>query len=75
MSYASGILDDPLCRPENEPNHGVVVIGYGLDNESGQEYWLIKNSWGTEWGSSGYVKLARNKNMCNILYDPVYAML
>ena len=35
-------------------NHAVLLVGYNDE----QEYFLIKNSWGTEWGENGYVKIA-----------------
>ena len=49
-------------------DHGVLAVGYGTLN--GQEYFLVKNSWGADWGDNGYVKIAPNQ--CGILMDPSY---
>jgi cathepsin H len=43
-------------------NHAVLAVGYGVEN--GVPYWLIKNSWGADWGADGYFKMEMGKNMC-----------
>lgn len=54
-------------------------MGYGSEianNGEFMDYWLLKNSWGTWWGLSGYVKVARNKgNICHIATDCTYPVL
>jgi len=45
-------------------NHAVSVVGYGTENDV--DYWLIKNSHGTDWGDKGYFKLARGSGQCGI---------
>lgn len=53
--YQSGVFTG---RCGTNLDHGVVVVGYGSEN--GVDYWLVRNSWGTNWGEDGYFKLERN---------------
>ncbi|XP_056141932.1 cathepsin S, ortholog2, tandem duplicate 1 [Lampris incognitus] len=70
--FHSGVYDDPHCS--QEVNHGVLVVGYGTLN--GQDYWLVKNSWGTPFGDHGYVRMSRNKkNQCGIALYGTYPIM
>lgn len=63
--YEQGLYYDETCNSEN-PDHGALVVGYGT-TESGDDYWIVKNSWGGNWGLKGYVLMARNRgNHCGI---------
>lgn len=73
--YFDGLYTEPFCyKTYKGINHGVAVVGYGSGapetSEDTQDYWLIKNSWGTEWGVNGYIYFARNNdNMCAVATD------
>ncbi|XP_069041514.1 cathepsin S-like [Lepisosteus oculatus] len=69
-NYRGGVYYDPQCN-SGKVNHAVLVVGYGTDQ--GQDYWLVKNSWGPYWGEKGYVRMARNRqNHCGIASFPVF---
>ena len=67
MSYTRGIVKDSDCPCSNPNrrtvNHAVTIVGYGKsdpkygDRDDCNEYWIIKNSWGPEWGESGLFRL------------------
>ena len=57
-SYAGGVIDADDCLTDcDDINHAVLIVGYGTDEATGLDYWLVRNSWGTTWGDKGYVKL------------------
>eukprot|EP00178_Gracilaria_changii_P002015 TRINITY_DN12974_c0_g2_i1.p1 TRINITY_DN12974_c0_g2~~TRINITY_DN12974_c0_g2_i1.p1 ORF type:complete len:319 (+),score=56.51 TRINITY_DN12974_c0_g2_i1:63-959(+) len=64
MSYASGVYVHTTGGRLG--GHAVHVVGWGHCEESGLDYWLIANSWGSAWGMSGYFKIARGQNECGI---------
>jgi len=67
QSYRSGVITSRLCGKKLD--HGVLAVGYGT--EDGEDYFLVKNSWGASWGSKGYVKIGQD-DVCGILDQPSY---
>ncbi|XP_068479999.1 pro-cathepsin H-like isoform X2 [Phaseolus vulgaris] len=67
--YEKGVYTSDSCGSTPlDVNHAVLAVGYGVEN--GVPYWLIKNSWGANWGDSGYFKMELGKNMwcCNLCF-------
>lgn len=77
IDYAGGIYDSSDCgNTTNDMNHAVTIVGYGTDPETRQDYWIVKNWFGTDWGEDGYIRMSRNKdNQCGIAADATYPVL
>lgn len=64
-SYRGGIMTQ--CG--NRVDHCVQAVGVDASNGG---YWKVRNSWGTSWGESGYIRLAYGQNTCDITNDPTW---
>lgn len=70
VHYKGGIYHHTGLRDSINPfeltNHAVLLVGYGRDQETGEKYWIVKNSWGAEWGEDGYFRIRRGTDECAI---------
>ena len=70
MFYEEGILSKNDCKQENV-DHSVTAVGYGSKDNT--VYFIVKNSWGDNWGEDGFVRLAAEKNgpgACGVQLEP-----
>lgn len=60
--YTGGIFttDDP--SDDEHTNHVVSIVGWGVDSETGQKFWNVRNSWGEYWGEMGFFRIDRGNN-------------
>jgi hypothetical protein len=75
-NYQSGIWDGSYiddqgnaaqCSSEiSQLNHSALLVGLEINSSTGQEYYILLNSWGTAWGENGYFRLKRTLNSCGI---------
>jgi C1A family cysteine protease len=67
--YKGGILNSKTCGTNLD--HAVTAVGYGTEN--GQDYFIVRNSWGASWGEKGYIRVAASgdgtSGVCGILLD------
>jgi len=71
--YQSGIVTDECTAMVD---HAVLIVGYGTENAT--DYWKIKNSWGSDWGEHGFIRLARgvaDKGECGVKVMPTYPVV
>jgi C1A family cysteine protease len=76
--YKSGVFTG-ICGTKLD--HGVLAVGFGTDNSTNMDYYLVKNSWGKTWGDNGYIKIAKGEKynsgsgQCGILLSASYPLL
>jgi len=61
--YSSGIMNGEGCAA-GQPDHGVTIVGWGVEGDT--KFWIVKNSWGEDWGENGYVRMVRGENACGV---------
>lgn len=75
-TYVKGdILDADTCKGATD--HVVQIVGVNTQGgeKGGKPYWIVKNSWGLEWGDQGTIHLSYGENTCNITHQPMYTTI
>jgi cathepsin L len=69
-AYESGVFNG--CNQTNpEIDHIVQAVGYGTDTATGEDYWLVRNSWSPTWGENGYIRIKRQQSpACGMDLNP-----
>jgi len=63
--YTGGVMTAWDCAWVVELDHCVQLVGYSTTDGS-TPYWIVRNSWGEDWGESGYIRLAMGDNTCGL---------
>ena len=64
-SYTGGVMTSASCSSSpRKMDHAVQLVGYSAD--AAAPYWIVRNSWNTNWGVNGFIYLAMGANTCGI---------
>ena len=77
LSYRGGIVATDACKATHahDLNHAVNLVGYGTDEESGTDYWILRNSWSDNWGEKGFFKVEIGERDCGISIDVSFPII
>jgi len=71
-SYSSGIIDPYFPNEECDPtqlDHAVLIVGWGIESSviwGDTPYWIVKNSWGSDFGENGYFRMYKGEGLCGL---------
>jgi len=71
QNYNGGVI---TSNCGNSLDHCVMVTGYA-STSGGVAFWEVRNSWGADWGESGYLRVERNQNLCGISDEVTIAII
>jgi len=70
QDYMGGILKSGCSHAAADMDHCVQLIGY---NQAGPTpYWILRNSWNTDWGIEGYIYVAIKNNLCGVANEATF---
>eukprot|EP00013_Stygamoeba_regulata_P018847 CAMPEP_0177655112 /NCGR_PEP_ID=MMETSP0447-20121125/14757_1 /TAXON_ID=0 /ORGANISM="Stygamoeba regulata, Strain BSH-02190019" /LENGTH=343 /DNA_ID=CAMNT_0019158937 /DNA_START=82 /DNA_END=1113 /DNA_ORIENTATION=+ len=64
QDYSSGVLKSDCPYAYDQLDHCVQLVGY--DKSGDTPYWIVRNSWNTDWGLEGYIHIKMGSNLCGV---------
>merc|ERR1719411_1658202 len=71
VDYRGGIFTDGTAS--RFTNHIVSIVGWGMEEEDGVKYWIVRNSWGQYWGEMGFFRVEMGKNLLGLESEVAWA--
>jgi C1A family cysteine protease len=71
--YTSGVMTGRQCARKVTLDHCVQIIGY--DHSHNPPYWIVRNSWGADWGEKGLILLEYGQNTCGLTDEATTAVI
>jgi len=76
QNYYGGVMSSSSCGSHRawSLDHCVQLVGFtSIDSDSG--YWIIKNSWASDWGEDGYIYVSYGSNTCGVADEAMFVKL
>jgi len=74
QDYTGGVMTGWQCAWLNVLDHCVQAVGYDV-TDSSNPFWIVRNSWGTDWGEVGYIRLQYGDNTCGLTNEATYVVI
>ena len=66
MDYSSGVLSSNCPHGYSDLDHCVQLVGFNNWASDASAYWIVRNSWNTDWGVEGYIYISTANNLCGV---------